>query len=416
MTYGNIASSASYAPPRISEVEGVNMPGQAFMREVFALKKGETGAAMNQPQTVAYVIRRSTLPRRRTCCWPSSRVLRPTRYAVLAQGDMAADLPGLVEGVEKRRRGLTWTPDRVQALRKASAPPADHPGAGTRRRRRISDPFPRPFALEIVGMNSSPALLVLAAGMGSRYGGLKQVDPVGPHGEFILDYSVYDALRAGFRKIVFVIRGKWKRRSGRRSPRGCREISRSLYACQELDMLPHGFSVPPGRKKPWGTGHAVWAARDCVREPMLVINADDFYGAAAYQTAADYFDLAGEFVRRRLFHGRISPSQDGLAPWTGGQGRLPRRRRRLPDRRDGGDGHRDRCGGEISAPAEERPPAAIQRRGDRLDEPMGLYAVALRPVGASLPPVPPRSRVARDGRVLPSRGRGDAGSRRKRRG
>ena len=138
-------------------------------------------------------------------------------------------------------------------------------------------------------MSSNPALLVLAAGMGSRYGGLKQVDPVGPHGEFILDYSVYDALRAGFRKIVFVIRREmeaaFRETIARRLPR---EIE-IVYAFQELDLLPQGFSVPEGRKKPWGTGHAVWVARECVRQPMLVINADDFYGAAAYQTAADCF-------------------------------------------------------------------------------------------------------------------------------
>jgi UTP-glucose-1-phosphate uridylyltransferase len=138
-------------------------------------------------------------------------------------------------------------------------------------------------------MSSSPTLLVLAAGMGSRYGGLKQIDPVGPDGEFIIDYSVHDAMRAGFRKIVFVIRKDIEEAFTKtivsRLPKDC-EVK---YAFQELDMLPEGFSVPDGRKKPWGTGHALWVARDLVKEPALVINADDFYGAAAYQTAAEHF-------------------------------------------------------------------------------------------------------------------------------
>jgi hypothetical protein len=135
-------------------------------------------------------------------------------------------------------------------------------------------------------------LLVLAAGLGSRYGGPKQVEPVGPHGELIIDYSVYDALRAGFRKIVFVIRKELEAALGKtiltRLPRDL-EVH---CAWQELDMLPAGFRAPPGRSKPWGTGHAIWAARQCVREPLLVINADDFYGAAAYQAAAGHFASA----------------------------------------------------------------------------------------------------------------------------
>ncbi|MGO8691717.1 MAG: NTP transferase domain-containing protein [Thermoguttaceae bacterium] len=141
-------------------------------------------------------------------------------------------------------------------------------------------------------MAPSRTLLVLAAGLGSRYGGPKQVEPVGPHGEFIIDYSVYDALRAGFRKIVFVIRKELEEALAQTI---LARLPRDLEVCcawQELDMLPEGFRVPPGRCKPWGTGHAIWAARECVGEPMLVINADDFYGAAAYQAAADYFALA----------------------------------------------------------------------------------------------------------------------------
>src|SRR6218665_3676768 len=123
-----------------------------------------------------------------------------------------------------------------------------------------------------------PTLLVLAAGMGSRYGGLKQMDPMGPNGETVLDYSVFDAIRAGFGKVVFIIREDFaeafKQGIG---PRFSDRIEVG-YAFQKLDDLPAPFSVPEGRTKPWGTAHAVRAARDGVNEPFAVINADDFYG------------------------------------------------------------------------------------------------------------------------------------------
>lgn len=133
-----------------------------------------------------------------------------------------------------------------------------------------------------------PTLLVLAAGMGSRYGGLKQMDPMGPHGETILDYSVFDAIRAGFGKVVFVIREDFA--EAFRESVGTRfadqiEIG---YAFQKLDDLPVGFAVPEGRTKPWGTAHAVRAARHMIREPFAVINADDFYGRDAYVRAAEF--------------------------------------------------------------------------------------------------------------------------------
>ena len=125
-------------------------------------------------------------------------------------------------------------------------------------------------------------LVVLAAGIGSRYGGLKQMDPVGPSGEFILDYSVYDALRAGFDKVVFVIRpdieAPFRETLGERIGRHV-EVA---YVQQELSNLPPGYGVPPNRVKPWGTGHAVLAARDAVNGPFAVINADDFYGQESY--------------------------------------------------------------------------------------------------------------------------------------
>lgn len=132
-----------------------------------------------------------------------------------------------------------------------------------------------------------PTLVVLAAGMGSRYGGLKQIDPVGPSGEVILDYSVYDALRAGFGKIVFVIRRDieeaFKQAVGSKYL-GKIEVA---YAFQQLDDLPDGAKVPEGREKPWGTAHAVLAARHAVDEPFGVINADDFYGRQSFQRLGD---------------------------------------------------------------------------------------------------------------------------------
>jgi len=135
---------------------------------------------------------------------------------------------------------------------------------------------------------TQPTLLVLAAGMGSRYGGLKQMDPMGPNGETILDYSVFDAIRAGFGKVVFVIREDFA--DAFREGVGSRFSDRIKidYAFQKLDDLPEGYTLPADREKPWGTAHAIRAAREVINEPFAVINADDFYGADAYQTAADY--------------------------------------------------------------------------------------------------------------------------------
>lgn len=129
----------------------------------------------------------------------------------------------------------------------------------------------------------APTLCVLAAGMGSRYGGLKQIDPVGPHGETILDYSIYDALRAGFERVVFVIRRDIE--TDFRAAIGSRFETRTDvdYAFQSLDLLPAGCAVPAERAKPWGTAHAVWAAKSVIHHPFAVINADDFYGATGYR-------------------------------------------------------------------------------------------------------------------------------------
>ena len=128
-----------------------------------------------------------------------------------------------------------------------------------------------------------PSLLVLAAGIGSRYGGLKQIDPVGPSGEIIIDYSIYDAIKAGFGKVVFVIRKDIEKDF--REIIGARFESKieTEYVFQELQSLPEGFKVPEGRAKPWGTAHAILVARKAVDEPFAVINADDFYGRHGYQ-------------------------------------------------------------------------------------------------------------------------------------
>lgn len=133
-----------------------------------------------------------------------------------------------------------------------------------------------------------PELVVMAAGVGSRFGGLKQLEPVGPDGEKILDYALFDAKRAGVERVVFVIRKDFEQVF--RDQVGSR-FSRWMdvaYAYQELDLLPEGFAVPPGRTKPWGTAHAILAARSQVSAPFLAINADDFYGRRAFQVLVDF--------------------------------------------------------------------------------------------------------------------------------
>jgi NDP-sugar pyrophosphorylase family protein len=139
----------------------------------------------------------------------------------------------------------------------------------------------------------NPTLLILAAGMGSRYGGLKQIDGFGPSGETIMDYSIYDALAAGFAKVVFVIRRDFE--SSFRATVGGKYEQRVAvdYVFQELSDLPPGFTVPAGRTKPWGTTHAIWCARRMVREPFLSINADDYYGRNAFKMAAEHLMRTG---------------------------------------------------------------------------------------------------------------------------
>ena len=134
----------------------------------------------------------------------------------------------------------------------------------------------------------APALLVLAAGMGSRYGGLKQLDPVGPRGETLLDYSVRDAVDAGFERVVFLIRRDIEKEFRGKIGARYEGVVPVGYAFQELGDLPGGFTPPPGRTKPWGTAHAVWCARDAVDTPFAAINADDFYGAESFRRIAEF--------------------------------------------------------------------------------------------------------------------------------
>jgi len=139
-------------------------------------------------------------------------------------------------------------------------------------------------------MKKEPVLVVMAAGMGSRYGGLKQIDPVGSQGEAILDYSLYDAYQAGFKTAVIIIKEAIKKdfmdTVGKRLEKCPLEIR---YAYQELDMLPDGWSIPEGRTKPWGTCHAVLSAREAIDgAPFAVLNADDFYGRTAFSTVYNW--------------------------------------------------------------------------------------------------------------------------------
>lgn len=144
-------------------------------------------------------------------------------------------------------------------------------------------------------MDMKPTLLVLAAGMGSRYGGLKQMDGLGPNGETIIDYSIYDAVQAGFGKVVYVVREYFKEQMEAH----CREKYGNVkcldgtplefvFVTQELNKLPEGYALNPEREKPWGTAHAVLMARDVIKEPFAVINGDDYYGKESFKVLGDF--------------------------------------------------------------------------------------------------------------------------------
>ena len=146
-------------------------------------------------------------------------------------------------------------------------------------------------------MDKKPILVVMAAGMGSRYGGLKQIDPIGPNGEVIIDYSLFDAKRAGFETVICIIKHSIEDDFKAVMGRGAAKHLNILYAFQDIDDIPEGFTVPEDRTKPWGTGHAILAARDLIDAPFAVINADDYYGREVFKTIYDYLSTAedGEF-------------------------------------------------------------------------------------------------------------------------
>ena len=130
-------------------------------------------------------------------------------------------------------------------------------------------------------------LLIMAAGMGSRFGGLKQIEPIGPNGEIILDFSIYDAVEAGFNKAIFIIKKEIEKEFRQVVGKRIEKMIDVEYAFQEIDKLPEGYEVPSDRVKPWGTAHAVLCARDVVKSPFAVINADDFYGKSSYKIIHD---------------------------------------------------------------------------------------------------------------------------------
>ncbi len=203
-----------------------------------------------------------------------------------------------------------------------------------------------------------PALVIMAAGMGSRYGGLKQIDPLGPNGEMILDYSIHDALLAGFGKVVFVIKREMEELFHQKIGSRFSERLEVAYAFQEMEDLPGGFLPPEGRQRPWGTGHAVYAARKAVSGPFSVINADDFLGRDSFLQLGDFFrkgctgealamvgfplchTLSGSggvsrgvcqaekgFLRAIVERGDIRRDCSGVISWAGPENRLP-----LPDK------------------------------------------------------------------------------------
>ena len=139
-------------------------------------------------------------------------------------------------------------------------------------------------------MKKDITLVVMAAGMGSRFGGLKQIEPIGPGGEVLLDFSVYDAVKAGFTKVVFVIKHAIEKDFKEMVGKRIASRVKVEYVFQELDKLPEGYTCPAEREKPWGTAHAILCCKDVVKEPFAVVNADDYYGPSAFKQMANFLN------------------------------------------------------------------------------------------------------------------------------
>jgi NDP-sugar pyrophosphorylase family protein len=231
---------------------------------------------------------------------------------------MTGAVQGRASPAEASREVSTRAYQAVVAATRASfveaALLAPREGAAVAARAPVDEAAPR--RAEQTREAEAPALVVLAAGMGSRYGGLKQIDPVGPSGETLLDYSIFDAVRAGFEKVVFVIRRDIEDDFVDRVGARYEELDGLTvgYAFQELDDLPRGFDLPENREKPWGTGHATLAARQHLGGPFAVVNADDFYGRRAYamlgehlRSGHDDYAMVGFVLRETLSeHGTVT--------------------------------------------------------------------------------------------------------------
>ena len=188
---------------------------------------------------------------------------------------------------------------------------------------------------------SDPTLVILAGGIGSRYGGLKQADPIGPNGELIIHYSVYDALKAGFGHVVFLIRRDIEDAFRERIGNEVERHTDVTYVFQDLDNVPAGFAIPDGRSKPWGTGHAVLCCKDAVHGNFAAINADDFYGTTAFAALAELpADRGGHAGRLCLQHGGLCPAQYPVGARSRGAWGVPGGCGRLPDRDPGTPAHR----------------------------------------------------------------------------
>ena len=159
-------------------------------------------------------------------------------------------------------------------------------------------------------------LLVMAAGMGSRYGGLKQLDKVGPNGETIIDYSLHDAIQAGFTKVIFIIRRDFEDQFKLQITNKYLGKFTVEFAFQDIDDLPNGFNCPNEREKPWGTGQAILCARNLINEPFAVINGDDYYGRESFKVIADYYNNGGDQFSMVAF--RLDKTLSDFGPVTRG--------------------------------------------------------------------------------------------------